>query len=208
MTHLTTNLESPSNVPYFMWDEPMTVAEIVERLKNGSHPERLRLTAKILREARDTDVWCFFRPAEIVASWNELAPRLGRRREFWEYLLSGWREERTLQGSEDKLLFGRVRVDPAEEIFANKLCALLSRGELRDIVDIIKLEQAGFDLSLALELASKKDGGLTYAQLAWVISQIDIGDDAKIPAGLTPEEARIFLAGLEKRLKQMAFPRD
>ncbi len=36
----------------------------------------------------------------------------------------------------DKLLIGTIRVDPPEEILANKLCALLSRAEIRDLVDI------------------------------------------------------------------------
>ena len=93
MTKLSSDLNSPGSVPYFMWDEPMSVAEIKERLVTASMSERLRLMAKILREARDTDVWHFLGPAEVASRWDELAPKLGRRREFWAYLLSGWRED-------------------------------------------------------------------------------------------------------------------
>ena len=93
MTELTSDMSLPNGVPYFMWDEPMTVTEIKKRLKNASPSERLRLSAKILREARDTDVWEFFSPSEIAENWHDIAPKLGRRRKFWEYLLSGWKEE-------------------------------------------------------------------------------------------------------------------
>jgi hypothetical protein len=116
--------------------------------------------------------------------------------------------DRAPQGTADKLLVGRVRVDSAEEILANKLCTLLSRGEIRDIVDVLRLEETGLDLIQSLELARQKDGGLTSAQLAWVISQIQIGDDAKIPSGLSPTDVRQFLREFEKRLKKAAFPKD
>jgi len=88
---LSSDLTDPDAVPYFLWDEPMTVSELRRRLESGSHAERTRLLAKILREARDTEVWMFTTPEEIERRWNELAPRLGRRRPFWEFLLGEWR---------------------------------------------------------------------------------------------------------------------
>ncbi|MEJ7721557.1 MAG: hypothetical protein WKF58_14480 [Ilumatobacteraceae bacterium] len=39
-----------------------------------------------MREARDTDVWKFTTPREVWRRWNEIAPQLGRRREFWRFL--------------------------------------------------------------------------------------------------------------------------
>ncbi|MCU0918692.1 MAG: nucleotidyl transferase AbiEii/AbiGii toxin family protein, partial [Planctomycetes bacterium] len=48
------------------------------------------------------------------------------------------------QGPQPKNRFGGVRVDPPEEILANKLCALFSRAELRDPLDVLVLERAGF----------------------------------------------------------------
>lgn len=125
---LSTNLLDPASFPYFLWDEPMTTAALRERLRAASRPEAARLLGKILREARDTDVWLFTTPAEVAARWDELSPHLGRRRPFWEFLLARWREEgllRAPQGSEPKRQFGSVRVDPPHEILANKLCALL-----------------------------------------------------------------------------------
>ncbi len=48
--------------PYFLWDDPMTNRELRERLDTASTVERMRLLGKILREARDTEVWRFTTP--------------------------------------------------------------------------------------------------------------------------------------------------
>src|SRR5512137_948193 len=92
-TELSTDLHDPDAVPYFLWDEPMTVSALRERLRTASPLEAARLLGKILREARDTDVWVFTTPAEVAARWNRLAPHLGRRRSFWEFLLGRWRQD-------------------------------------------------------------------------------------------------------------------
>ncbi len=90
---LSSDLSDPEAVPYFLWDEPMTVAELRERLRSASPPERTRLLGKILREARDTEVWLFTTPAEIAKSWSGISRNLGRRREFWEFLLESWSKQ-------------------------------------------------------------------------------------------------------------------
>jgi len=71
----------------------MTVMALRERLHTASLPETTRLLGKILREARDTDVWLFTTPTEIARRWGELVPHLWRRRPFWEFLLRRWQEE-------------------------------------------------------------------------------------------------------------------
>lgn len=90
---LSTDMDDPSAIPYFLWDEPMTVLEFRHRLNTSSPPERTRLLAKLLREARDTDVWKFTSPEEVWRRWPELSPHLGRRRGFWEFLLDRWHKE-------------------------------------------------------------------------------------------------------------------
>jgi hypothetical protein len=90
---LSTDFDDPEAVPYFLWDEPMTVGELRRRLADGSSAERSRLLAKILREARDPDVWRFTSPQEVVEAWPRLVRHLGRRRSFWEYLLGAWAEQ-------------------------------------------------------------------------------------------------------------------
>jgi hypothetical protein len=114
--------------------------------------------------------------------------------------------DRTLQGPQPKMGVGAIRVDPPSEILANKLCTLLSRAEIRDLVDVLALEKAGYRAEDALRLAMQKDGGLTPAQLAWVLSQITLGEDARIPGGLAVEELRAFVADLIARLTRLAFP--
>jgi len=90
---LTSDLSRDDAVPYFLWDAPMTVREIRSVLGGPGSAERTRLLARILREARDTDVWTFVAPAQVVAEWDEVAPFLGRRREFWRFLIDRWRAE-------------------------------------------------------------------------------------------------------------------
>lgn len=90
---LSTDLADAAAVPYFLWDDPMTVAEFRSRLMTASPAEQTRLLAKLLREARDTDVWKFTSPEEVWRRWPDLLRHLGRRRNFWEFLLGRWRQE-------------------------------------------------------------------------------------------------------------------
>jgi hypothetical protein len=87
---LSLDLNDPEGIPYFLWDEPMTLSELQARMKSADRADRLRLLGRILREARDTDVWRFTTLAEVIASWPELCRYLGRRRPFWEFLLGRW----------------------------------------------------------------------------------------------------------------------
>lgn len=114
--------------------------------------------------------------------------------------------EHTVQGYPDKPRIGDIRVDPPAEILANKLCTLLSRSEIRDLVDVYALERAGFRIEDALPLAARKDGGLTPASLAWILSEIEIGDDASIPGGVPVTDLRDFLQELVARLGRLAYP--
>ncbi|MBD3872196.1 MAG: nucleotidyl transferase AbiEii/AbiGii toxin family protein [Acidobacteria bacterium] len=99
-----------------------------------------------------------------------------------------------------------IRIDSPREIMANKLCTLLSRGELRDLVDVMALEQAGYGVEEHLALAARKDAGLTPAQLGWVLSQLEIGEDASPPGGVSADELRGYLDELVRRLSEVAYP--
>lgn len=94
MVDLSTNLDDPNAIPYFLWDDPMTVSELKQKLRDASEPERNRLLAKILREARDTEVWKFTSPREVIALLPKLSLHLGRRRGFWEWLIGEWCRQR------------------------------------------------------------------------------------------------------------------
>src|SRR5688572_2354025 len=105
-----------------------------------------------------------------------------------------------------RLSVGAIRIDSPREILVNKLCALLSRSEVRDLVDIVELEKLGFSIEAALPLAAQKDAGFTPSQLAWILQQVRLGDDARIPGGASVEELRRFVASLIERLRRAAYP--
>jgi hypothetical protein len=64
-----------------------------------------------------------------------------------------------------------IRVDTPHEILVNKLCALLGRAELRDLVDLRALLDQGGNLEQALRDAPRKDGGFSPLTLAWVLKE-------------------------------------
>jgi Nucleotidyl transferase AbiEii toxin, Type IV TA system len=68
----------------------------------------------------------------------------------------------------------RIWVDTPYQILVNKLCALLSRSELRDIEDVQALVGTGLDLRRALTDAPAQDGGFSPLTFAWVLRQLPI----------------------------------
>jgi hypothetical protein len=114
--------------------------------------------------------------------------------------------ERVRQLDSRKTMIGKVRVDVPAEIFANKLNTLVSRSEMRDLVDVMMLERSGCNLDDAVEAAMQKDAGFTPATLAWMLSQVQIGDAAKIPADIPAEELRQYVKKLIIRLRRKAAP--
>ena len=112
----------------------------------------------------------------------------------------------TNRDDEGRALIGGIALDRPEIILANKLCTLISRAELRDLVDVRALERAGYRIEDALPLAMQRDSGLTPAQMAWVLSELTLGDDALIPGGVSVQELRDYLSDLQSRLARMALP--
>ena len=89
------------------------------------------------------------------------------------------------------------------EIAANKVCALIARSEIRDLVDLRALLDAGCTLERALEDAAIKDRGADAATLGYLLDQLTIGADARLPgnvdptpaANITPSGPTTFCAG-------------
>jgi hypothetical protein len=79
-------------IPYFSWDRPLTVREIKEQLRSLSGFQRDRIMAWILREAAFADVWQFLSPEEVSARLPDIEPLLGRKRDFWKYIIREWHE--------------------------------------------------------------------------------------------------------------------
>lgn len=67
-----------------------------------------------------------------------------------------------------------ILVDTAHEILVNKLGALVSPSELRDLQGVCALIRAGGDLERALTDAARKYGGMSAATLAWVLEQLPV----------------------------------
>jgi hypothetical protein len=98
MRPLTIDLGQAHLRPYFLWDEDVSVQELKDRLRGPDSAERARLLAKLLREARDIDVWEFVTPEEVARALPAVRHRLGRRLGFWEFLIDGWRADGILRG--------------------------------------------------------------------------------------------------------------
>jgi hypothetical protein len=105
-----------------------------------------------------------------------------------------------------KVVRDGVRTDSVEEIVANKLCALTGRSEIRDLVDLMFLERAGYRAESFIEPAAQKDGGATPATIAWVLSNLRIPDE--LPGDASREEVADFAHDLERRMRDAARPHE
>jgi len=114
--------------------------------------------------------------------------------------------DRAPQIDRNKVRFGVVVVDSEREIAANKLCALVGRCEVRDLVDLKALLEHGIVLDRALEDAAMKDRGVNAATLAWLLNDVSIGHDAVIPGGGSATELEAWRVGLVVELRRLAHP--
>jgi hypothetical protein len=93
-------------------------------------------------------------------------------------------EPRQLDGVE-------ILTDPRAEILVNKLAALYSRSEIRDLVDTHALVEAGEDLRAAVALVPRKDAGFSPPGLAWVLRTLNVSALARAE-GLDPAPLLAF----------------
>jgi len=158
------------------------------------------------RETRDLDL--FWRTSDLEAVHGDVSRRLASAGFTAEVLQSSpaFRRVRAARGADvvvvdlvadpvatvadpgdQQLGTVRIVVDAPHEILVNKLCALLSRSELRDLEDVRALLGAGLDLSQALGDAPKKDAGFSPLTLAWVLRELPI-DALGRAVGRAPSE--------------------
>jgi hypothetical protein len=83
----------------------------------------------------------------------------------------------------------RIHVDTAHEILTEKLCALLERSEIRDLLDIKTLVDRGVDLKEALAAAPRKDSGFSALTVAWLLRDFPL-DRLAHASGWTEELTR------------------
>jgi hypothetical protein len=100
-------------------------------------------------------------------------------------------------------------VDTRRELLAAKLATLIERSELRDLIDLKALLDAGEDLAAGLRDAPLKDGGFSALTLAWVLKDYDPRSAGKA-LGRSAEEGEALYAfsrWLIERLTENAAPR-
>jgi hypothetical protein len=101
-------------------------------------------------------------------------------------------------------------VDTLQDLAVNKLIAMLSRFELRDLADLRELLRLGVDLDRALLLAPKKDGGFSVMTLTWVLESYPYSR-YKPEAMLRPEslvDLGVWRESLIAQLKSRSDPGD
>ena len=101
-----------------------------------------------------------------------------------------------------------IQVDNRHELLASKLATLLERSEVRDLVDVKALLEAGGDLPAALADAPRKDAGFSPLTRAWVLKGYDPRHAAKALGWSAPdtEELVAFRQWLIDRLTAGAAP--
>jgi len=108
----------------------------------------------------------------------------------------------------EKALTDGIRVDGLEDLVANKLCALLGRSSVKDLVDLYFIERAGIDVVSRLDSAARKDLGMDAAVLARVVAETRTDPSALVMAApVTESELAAFRDALVERLLRKAFPR-
>jgi hypothetical protein len=76
-----------------LWDEDLTLDDFRLRLVDPDPELRAYFVGKLLRQAKPDDALSFVSLSEIEALWEQVQPYLGKRKEFWSWLL-GWRRQR------------------------------------------------------------------------------------------------------------------
>jgi hypothetical protein len=100
-----------------------------------------------------------------------------------------------------------VRVDTLHEIFVNKITTLISRCELKDIVDLFFIEKNGYRVEDYFEEARQKDGGLDPAMVSLLLNSLRIAEPPTyLIKPLALAELRAFVDDLKRRMALMAFP--
>jgi hypothetical protein len=82
--------------------------------------------------------------------------------------------ERLERPSQLSIEGAEVAAESLRDLLVNKLCTLLSRSELRDLVDVEALVAHEVSLNDAIASASRKDGGFSPLTLAWVLQNFDV----------------------------------
>jgi len=116
--------------------------------------------------------------------------------------------DRTPQLDGIKEDFEGIRVDTIREMIANKLTTLISRSELKDVVDLYFLKQAGYDLLASVPDAQRKDGGWEPAVVSMLLDRVQISELPDwLLRDLSLSELQAFLTQLRLAIADLALPK-
>lgn len=87
-------------IPYFSYDRAMTTGAIQSALAEKGSDTWIRTASWLMREAAFPDVWFFLKPVDVAVQLERLSPFLGKRREFWQYIIGAWRELGKFEGTD------------------------------------------------------------------------------------------------------------
>lgn len=117
--------------------------------------------------------------------------------------------DRIPQLMSEKPVHDGIRIDPVEEILANKWAALLGRSDPKDLIDLYFLEKAGYDLLPHFDRAREKDAGLDSAILSHLLStvRIETMPDYLIES-LEAADLQAFVERIRRELAAKAHPEN
>jgi hypothetical protein len=98
-----------------------------------------------------------------------------------------------------------ILVDAPHAILSEKLCALLERSEIRDLVDIEALIRSGQDLPSAIASAPRRDSSFSPLTLAWVLREWDVRQIANA-AGLSGADGEKLESFRQSLIEQLIAP--
>jgi len=100
-----------------------------------------------------------------------------------------------------------IQVDTLHEIMLNKIATLISRCELKDVVDLYFMEQEGLRVEAYFEEAQQKDGGLDPSMISMLLNSLAVPElPSYMIKPLTLEALRAFVDDLKRRMALMAYP--
>lgn len=115
--------------------------------------------------------------------------------------------EKVPQLNKKKNLFGTITVDTLDEIGVNKICTLISRSEIKDLIDLYFLSKEGFNVVEHINDSKKKDAGLSPSTLSFILDEIEIH---KLPDYMIKEisvdDIKKFVSQLKIQLAEISFP--
>jgi predicted nucleotidyltransferase component of viral defense system len=101
-----------------------------------------------------------------------------------------------------------VQVDSLHEIMLNKITTLISRCEIKDIVDLYFLEKEGLQVETYFEEAQLKDGGLDPAMISLLLDSVTISERPEyMIKPLSIDDLQAFIDSLKRKMALLSYPK-